>query len=198
MFGSLFPHRMDITRKGRTVMVQKAAEFAAKAHEGTLRKGSNMPYIVHPKEVAAIVAVMNGDQEEIAAAYLHDVIEDAGITYGQLLEAFGRRVADLVLAESEDKSKSWIERKQATVERLRTATREEKRITFADKLSNLRSTAEDYLAMGDVVWQKFRQKEKAMHAWYYRSVFESFDDFREFPFYREYEMLLKMVFGDIA
>ena len=62
-------------------MIQKAAAFAAKAHEGALRKGSNMPYIVHPKEVAAIVAVMGGEPEAIAAAYLHDVIEDAGITY---------------------------------------------------------------------------------------------------------------------
>ncbi len=178
-------------------MIQKAAAYAARAHEGALRKGSSMPYIVHPKEVAAIVAAMGGAQEEIAAAYLHDVIEDAGITYEQLLDEFGRTVADLVLAESEDKTKTWMERKQATINRLRTAAREEKLITFADKLSNLRSTAEDYLAMGDVIWQKFRQKEKAMHAWYYRSVFESFGDFAEFPFYREYEMLLGLVFGDI-
>lgn len=178
-------------------MIQKAASYAAKAHEGVFRKGSNMPYIVHPKEVAAIVAAMGGAPEEIAAAYLHDVIEDAGITYEQLLDEFGRTVADLVLAESEDKTKTWIERKQATIDRLRTAVREEKRITFADKLSNLRSTAEDYLAMGDVIWQKFRQKEKAMHAWYYRSVFDSFADFKNFPFYQEYEMLLELVFGDI-
>ena len=87
-------------------MVQRAAEFAAKAHEGALRKGSSMPYIVHPKEVAAIVAVMGGEPEEIAAAYLHDVIEDAGITYAQLQCEFGQKVADLVLAESEDKSKT--------------------------------------------------------------------------------------------
>ncbi len=177
-------------------MIHKAAAYAAKAHEGALRKGSRMPYIVHPKEVAAIVAAMGGDPEEIAAAYLHDVIEDAGITYEQLLDEFGQTVADLVLAESEDKTKTWIERKQATIDRLRSAAREEKLITFADKLSNLRSTSEDYLAMGDMIWQKFRQKEKAMHAWYYRSVFESFSDFREFPFYKEYEMLLKMVFGE--
>ena len=178
-------------------MIHRAAAYAAKAHEGALRKGSNMPYIVHPKEVAALTAAMGGNQEAIAAAYLHDVIEDAGVTYEELKEEFGRRVADLVLAESEDKTKTWIERKQATVDRLRTAVREEKRITFADKLSNLRSTAEDYLAMGDVIWQKFRQKDKVMHAWYYRSVFESFGDFEEFPFYEEYRMLLNLVFGDI-
>ena len=103
----------------------------------------------------------------------------------------------MVLAESEDKSRTWIERKQTTIEHLRTAGREEKMITFADKLSNLRSTAEDYLAIGDIIWQKFHQKEKAMHAWYYRSVFESFGDFKEYPFYDEYRQLLDLVFGDI-
>ncbi len=179
-------------------MIQKAAAYAAKAHEGALRKGSNMPYIVHPKTVAAIVAAMGGDPEEIAAAYLHDVIEDAGVTYEELKEEFGQRTADLVRAETEDKSKTWTERKQATIDRLHAASREEKRITFADKLSNLRSTAEDYLAIGDEIWQKFRQKEKSMQEWYYRSVFESFGDFKEYPFYREYELLLKMVFGEKA
>jgi len=58
-------------------MIKKAAEFAAKAHEGTVRKGSCLPYIVHPREVAMLVSVMTDDPEVIAAAYLHDVIEDA-------------------------------------------------------------------------------------------------------------------------
>lgn len=65
-------------------MVRKAAEFAAKAHEGALRKGSPIPYITHPMEVAMIVALMTEDQDLIAAAYLHDVIEDAGVVYEEL------------------------------------------------------------------------------------------------------------------
>ena len=62
-------------------MIQKAAEFAAHVHAGALRKGSKLPYIVHPREVAMIVAMMTEDPEVIAAAYLHDVIEDAGVRY---------------------------------------------------------------------------------------------------------------------
>ncbi len=177
-------------------MIQKAAEFATRVHEGALRKGSNMPYIVHPKEVAMIVAVMTEEPEVIAAAYLHDVIEDAGVTYRELAETFGGRVADLVQAESEDKTRTWQQRKQATVERLRSAGREERMIAFGDKLSNLRSTAADYLVMGDGIWNKFRQKDKNMHAWYYRSVFESFGEFEEYPFYEEYRLLLRLVFGE--
>lgn len=177
-------------------MIHKAAAFAAKVHENVNRKGSNVPYIVHPKEVAAIVAAMTDDPEAIAAAYLHDVIEDAGVSYEELKDLFSQRVADMVLAESEDKTKGWEERKQHTIDRLHVASREDKIIAFGDKLSNLRCTASDYIAFGDDLWQKFNQRDKQRHAWYYRSVYETFGDFEEYPFYAEYRLLLKMVFGD--
>ena len=105
---------------------KKAAEFARKVHEGKLRKGSMVPYIVHPFEAAVIVSGMTDDPEVISAALLHDVIEDAGISYEELKMQFGSRVADLVLAESEDKSRTWKERKSATIEKLRSAGRAEK------------------------------------------------------------------------
>ena len=95
-------------------MVREAAAFAAEAHKGAVRKGSNIPYMTHPAETAVIVSMMSDDEEVIAAALLHDVIEDAGITEEVIREKFGSRVAELVVAESEDKSKSWIERKGAT------------------------------------------------------------------------------------
>ncbi len=177
-------------------MIQEAADFAAKAHEGVFRKGSHTPYIVHPKEVAAIVAVMTKDPEVIAAAYLHDVIEDAGVRYEELAEIFGKRVADLVRTESEDKSRTWLERKRHTIDYLRTAPYDERLIAFGDKLSNLRSVAMDYLACGDAIWEKFNQKDKRMHEWYYRGVYESFGHFREYPFYMEYRMLLEFIFGE--
>ena len=141
-------------------MVKKAAEFARKVHEGKLRKGSMVPYIVHPFEAAVIVSGMTDDPEVISAALLHDVIEDAGISYEELKMQFGSRVADLVLAESEDKSRTWKERKSATIEKLRSAGRAEKLICLGDKLSNLRSTAADMLLRGDGVWQKFRVTDK--------------------------------------
>ena len=130
-------------------MIQKAAEFAAHVHAGALRKGSKLPYIVHPREVAMIVAMMTEDPEVIAAAYLHDVIEDAGVRYEELEEQFGKRVADLVQAESENKLLTWQERKQATIDRMKHAPEDMKMIAFGDKLSNLRSTATDYLIIGE-------------------------------------------------
>ena len=64
------------------------------------------------------------DEEIIAAALLHDVMEDAGVTREELEDTFGSRVADLVVDESEDKSRSWQERKTRTVRHLCTASRE--------------------------------------------------------------------------
>ena len=176
-------------------MIRKAAEFAAKAHEGAVRKGSQIPYISHPMEVAMIIAMMTDDQELIAAAYLHDVIEDAGVTYEELEQEFGTRVAELVRNESEDKSKSWLERKQATIDRLASAEREDRLLVFGDKLSNLRSTAKDYLVIGDEIWQKFNVRDKKLHAWYYESMVGIFADFEENPLYQEYLMLMGKVFG---
>lgn len=176
-------------------MIRKAAEFAARAHEGVMRKGSQIPYISHPMEVAMIVSLMTDDENLIAVAYLHDVIEDAGVTYETLEQEFGTRVAQLVRTESEDKSKTWIERKQDTIDRLETAGREDRLLAFGDKLSNLRSTAKDYLVVKDEIWKKFRAKDKRLHAWYYESMVKFFADFNEYPFYEEYLSLLTLVFG---
>ena len=90
-------------------MIQKAALFAAKAHEGMIRKGSRIPYIYHPMEVALIVAQMTDDPEVIAAAYLHDVLEDTSVTPEELEQNFGSRVLSFVMAESEDTSGIWKE-----------------------------------------------------------------------------------------
>ncbi len=175
-------------------MIRKAAEFAAKAHEGAVRKGSQIPYISHPMEVAMIIAMMTDSQELIAAAYLHDDMEDAGVTYEELKEEFGTHVAELVRKVSEDKSKTWIERKQATIDHLKAARQEEKMLAFGDKLSNLRSTAKDYLVIKDEIWQKFREKDKKLQGWYYESMVDVFAEFQEYPFYEEYLQLLNLVF----
>ncbi len=105
-------------------MIGEAAAFADKAHKGAFRKGTKIPYITHPMETAVIVSAFTDDEEIIAAALLHDVMEDAGVTREELEDTFGSRVADLVVDESEDKSRSWQERKTRTVRHLCTASRE--------------------------------------------------------------------------
>lgn len=175
-------------------MIQEAAKFAAEVHEGKLRKGTLVPYIVHPLETAVIVSGITEDEEVISAALLHDVIEDAGVTYGFLKEKFGARVADLVQAESEDKSRSWTERKAATIQHLAKASRDIKIICLGDKVSNLRSTASDRITKGEAVWQKFREKDKKKHEWYYRGILEMLEELKDELAYREYIRLMEQIF----
>ena len=176
-------------------MIRQAARFAKQAHEGKMRKGTAVPYIVHPMDTGVIVSRMTDDPEVISAALLHDVIEDAGVTKEELEERFGSRVAELVAAESEDKTRTWKERKQATIDRLTDAGRDVKMICLADKLSNLRSTAADYLLKGDEVWKKFRVTDKREHEWYYRGVFAKLSELSGEAAYGAYRELMEMLFG---
>ena len=88
-------------------LLDSAIIFATKAHSGMMRKGTNVPYIVHPIEAAAIVSTMTDDEEVIAAAVLHDVLEDTEATEQDLLAHFGRRITELVMGESENKRRNF-------------------------------------------------------------------------------------------
>ena len=86
--------------------IQKAIVFATLAHEGQCRKGTNIPYIVHPMEVMQILTANGCNETVILAGILHDTLEDTQTTPEDILHIFGQEVLDLVLGESEDKSKS--------------------------------------------------------------------------------------------
>lgn len=182
-------------------LLDHAIIFATKAHSGTTRKGTNVPYIVHPIEAAAIVSAMTDDQEIIAAAVLHDVLEDTEATREDLVAHFGRRIAELVCNESEDKRKdlpaalTWKTRKQETITFLQTtAGTEAKMLALADKLSNLRAIHRDLCIIGDKVWERFNEKDKKMHAWMYRSIAEALSELSDHPTWQEYNQLVHDVF----
>ena len=178
-------------------MVNRAIAFATKAHEGQLRKGTQRPYIVHPIEVGDIVSTMTRDEEIISAAILHDTIEDCcGITKEILAEEFSERVANMVAQESEDKSKSWIDRKTATIRHLEEAPIEVKMIGLADKLSNMRDINRDYPVCGEELWKRFRMQSKSMIGWYYKGIREVLEEtFQGNPAYEEYCQLVEKNFG---
>ena len=83
-------------------LIPQAAEFAEKAHEGQVRKGSGEPYYNHPRAVAKLVAQRTTDARLIIAAYLHDTMEDCGVTYRKIADLFGTQVADHVQALTND------------------------------------------------------------------------------------------------
>ena len=102
-------------------LISEAVSFAAKAHDGMRRKQSNTPYIIHPLEAAVIVSTMTDDQHIISAAALHDVVEDTMVTLDEIEEKFGKRIAELVASETEDKradlppEETWHIRKEESL-----------------------------------------------------------------------------------
>lgn len=180
--------------------VARAVAFAAYAHDGQTRKGGALPYIVHPMETMAIAATLTNDPEVLAAAVLHDVMEDCGVTETELKLRFGKRVAQLVRAESEEKEAdaqaSWQKRKLRTINRLRAASREMLILTLADKLSNLRAIDRDLKAHGPALWQRFNQTNPSMQRWYYASVAEALSPLADTEAYQELVAHLKNVFGE--
>lgn len=179
-------------------MVEEAIAFATKAHKGQYRKGTKKPYIVHPLEVAKIVSTMTKDEDVICAAVLHDTIEDCkGITEETLRLQFGDRVAQLVAGESEDKTKTWEERKSATIEHLKNASEELQIIGLADKLSNLRDIDKDYPIFGEEFWLRFRMKNKEAMGWYYKGIKDALEQkFKGQVVYEEYCQLVSKHFGE--
>lgn len=180
-------------------MINKAITFAQKAHAGQMRKGTNLPFIFHPMEVGMIVARMTDDPEIIAAAVLHDTVEDCKeVTVEQLRQEFGDRVAGLVYADSEDKSKTWKERKAQTLRNLKQEESPDiKMIALGDKLSNIRSLYRDYDHVGEAIWNRFNMKDKRMQGWYYRGLCEVMDDMKSYPEYHEFCTLVDYVFKDV-
>ena len=170
-----------------------------KAHEGTLRKGTELPYILHPLEASAIAAQLTKDPDVIAAAVLHDVIEDTPFTKEDIRDKFGERVADLVDSSTENKRRdipspdSWTIRKREAIDHLETASHDEKIVAFADKLSNLRSMMADYMVEGGQFWERFNVSNPHRHVWYYMEMGRVFEKFGDTLAYREYLRLVRML-----
>lgn len=170
-------------------------------HDGQKRKLTALPYILHPMEAAIIVSTMTNDEDVIVSALLHDVIEDTEATEQEVKELFGDRVLSLVKSETENKRKdlppdaTWRIRKEESIEELRCSTKESKMLWLADKLSNMRSIALEYINFGDELFNAFHEKRKSEHAWYYGSILEILrEDLGSTFAFIEYEKLINFVF----
>ena len=166
-----------------TALVDKAIKFAVDAHAGTERRGKGFPYVIHVLEAMEIVATITKDQELIAAAALHDTVEDTDVTIEQIRQEFGQRIAELVATESESpvlgiaEEDSWHMRKQAAITRLANASRDGKIVAMGDKLSNMRAICRDYRKDGDRIWNIFHAPNgRPDHEWHYRGLAESLSD----------------------
>ena len=183
-------------------LVSEAIAFAVKAHDGMRRKKSDAPYILHPMEAAVIVGTMTGDQNLIAAAALHDVVEDANITIDKIEEKFGKRVRELVASETEDKradlppADTWRIRKEESLAVLKnTDDIAVLMVWLGDKLANMRSIYRDFKVEGVQMWQRFNQKDVNEQAWYYRSIVTLTERLSYTSAWLEYKTLTELVFG---
>ncbi|MBO7458838.1 MAG: bifunctional (p)ppGpp synthetase/guanosine-3',5'-bis(diphosphate) 3'-pyrophosphohydrolase [Paludibacteraceae bacterium] len=183
-----------------TDLLDRAIVFAVQAHHNTERRGKGFPYIVHPMEAVEIVATITPDQELLAAAALHDTIEDTDVTVEQLRAEFGDRIANLVFAESDrftegvSEEDSWHERKQAAIDRLAAASHDAKIVAMGDKLSNMRAIWRDYQQQGDELWKIFHCSDKAAHEWHYRGLAASLSELKDTFAYQEFVRLIDEVF----
>ena len=183
-----------------TTLLDRAIVFAVRAHAGTERRGKGFPYIVHPMEAMEIVATMTCDQELLAAAALHDTVEDTDVTIEQIRTEFGDRIASLVASESDtvldglSVEESWHARKQAAIDRLALASRDGKIVALGDKLSNMRAIARDYAQQGDALWNLFHAKDPKDHEWHYRGLADALSELRGTFAYNEFETLINQVF----
>ena len=183
-------------------LVSEAIAFAVKAHDGMRRKKSSLPYILHPMEASVIVSTMTDDQDVIAAAVLHDVVEDADISIEEIGETFGNRVRELVASETEDKradlppAETWRLRKEESLSVLKnTDDLGVLMVWLGDKLANMRSFYREYKVNGETMWQRFNQKDPKEHAWYYRSIVKLTERLSHTSAWIEFKTLTEFVFG---
>ena len=173
-----------------TSFFDKAVKLAVEAHSGTERRCKGYPYIIHPMEAVAIVATMTNDQEMLAAAILHDVVEDTDVTLEQIRDEFGDRVAMLVQHETapDDENLTWREKAAAPID--------SKIVALGDKLSNMQGIALDYRQVGDAVWSRFHAPNgKPDVEWYYRSLAKALSELSELAAYQGFVKLLGETFG---
>ena len=182
-------------------LFERAVAFAMKAHEGQTRKDGGI-YILHPLEDAVICGTMTNDEEVLAAAVLHDTVEDTDVTMEELVANFGERVAELVGHETEDKreginpSDTWKIRKLESIEALKNSDGIEVKILWlGDKLSNMRSLSRDHEKLGDAVFERFNEKNPAEQRWYHQTIIDNLSELSDTPAYREYVRLFHKVFG---
>ena len=183
-------------------LVSEAIAFAVKAHDGMRRNKSQAPYILHPMEAAVIVGTMTDDQDLIAAAVLHDVVEDADISIEEIEQRFGKRVRELVGSETEDKradlppAQTWRIRKEESLAVLKnTDDIGVLMVWLGDKLANMRAIYRDFKEEGHAMWQRFNQKDVSQQAWYYGSIVHLTQRLSHASAWLEYKTLTELVFG---
>jgi len=175
-----------MTGTGYSDVINHALAFAAKHHDRQVRKGTKLPYLTHPANVAIILARYDRDNDTVVAGILHDVIEDCvrdGYTREMLEQRigdkFGPKVLETVLAvtyrrlDDDGVELSGDERRTDYLERLADANENARWVCAADKIHNASSIISDLRRTVDpeTIWARFGSGRAGTAGWY-RSVYE--------------------------
>jgi guanosine-3',5'-bis(diphosphate) 3'-pyrophosphohydrolase len=159
-----------------TLRLEEAMRFAAQAHAGQSRKGSDTPYFEHLAAVGLILDRAGFAEEVVIAGLLHDVVEDTPVSFEEVAELFGAAISDLVRHCSEVKTdeeghkRPWIDRKRDHIAGLALAPTDARGIILADKLHNLISIELD-LRDERPVWGQFHAPREQV-LWYYHATID--------------------------
>lgn len=163
-------------------LVLRASTYAATAHREDLRKATTIPYLSHLWAVASLVMEHGGDDEQVAAALLHDVAEDHGgrDRIADVEARFGTEVARMVAAlsdslvdtEAGQEKDPWRERKQEYLRHLADVDDRVALVSACDKLHNARAILADLRVVGPRLWERFTVTDPDEHRWYYGSLVE--------------------------
>jgi myo-inositol-1(or 4)-monophosphatase len=179
----------------------KAYRYAASAHRGQCRKGTNVPYFSHIITTMNYAVELTEDIEILQAAILHDTVEDTDVTLDDLRGEFGSRVASLVENETVNKRidmsdhESWEIRKNEGIEHVKVGSRDVKLIVLADKTANLESLVREWRHVGDDVWSKFNQTDKKKQEWYFRSIRENLIELCDTNVMKKFDEYIGILFG---
>lgn len=184
----------------------EAIEFVYDKHKNQYRKKSKIPYIVHLFDVMYILFYEREndssiDDDVIIGGLLHDVNEDAKVSFDEIEQKFNKKVRDYVFNASEPeelkhkctcKKENWKERKLHTINIISKIDLNSKYILCADKLSNITSIYNDIVIIGEEkTWSKF-YASKEETKWYFESCIKEFE---KDPKLKESYMLKKLIFN---
>jgi (p)ppGpp synthase/HD superfamily hydrolase len=160
--------------QGYSDRYEAALVLAARAHRDQVRKGTDIPYVVHAFHVSAILLRYGYGEDVTIAGLLHDVVEDQGIALSCIQSDFGPAVAEMVQALSERKTEGgetrpWEARKRELLAQLRAAGPQTAAVKAADTLHNARRTAADLRREGPRLWRLFSRGPQ-QSLWYYENV----------------------------
>ena len=185
---------------GYAPIVDQALQVAYRAHAGQLRKGDGSPFILHPIMVATICVRYGTPDDVVAAALLHDVLEDCPDRYSRdrMAEEFGEPITRLVEGVTEVKTENgqplpWETRKLAYLDHLRSAPEGSWLICCADKIHNIHAVVAAYERYGDALWNSFNSPAHK-RLWLYEQVLAWLHDWPH-PILRELAEALESLRG---